>query len=90
MLKLIFAIALIASACSTSSDNRQKEAVSKSSSESFDDAAASAPSESKAVQFGSTLIKSVSNNRLTSRTIKARSAADLARSLGKNKKKREI
>ena len=64
MLKLIFAIALIASACSTSSDNRQKKQFQKARSESFDDAAASAPSESKAVQFGSTLIKSVSNNNL--------------------------
>lgn len=41
------------------------------------------PVRSNTVKFGSTLIKSISNNSLTSRTVRVQQAANLAESLGK-------
>jgi Flp pilus assembly protein TadD len=91
MLKNILTIILLVTSAGCSmfgGGDGQKEPVEKTqeSDGSFEGEISSSSKTSKTVQFGSTLIKSVSNNRLTSRTIKGRNAASLARSLGKNKK----
>lgn len=84
---IISLLPLLVSGCSMfgSSNEAKKEAVTQSSSDDEEPASESAlppASQSNTVKFGSTLVKSVKNNSLTSRTVKSRAAADLARSLG--------
>ena len=71
--------------CATSEDKTENDISDSVENEVTSDDDLPRPKSSKTIQFGSTLVTSISNNRLTSRTVDKKNASDLARSLkGKN------
>jgi len=81
----LFLGSILVLGCATSEDKTENDSGDSVENEVTSDDDLPRPKSSKTIQFGSTLVTSISNNRLTSRTVDRKNASDLARSLkGKN------